>query len=318
MSLSPENLRKHCQNILQSSRIRNRVVVLCEGDLQTLQGRPSPQTYARMESLPDSNFYKACTPKFWRERIPQFFNCGDRKDVIDTYFGLLDLHSSDPENSYLNPDKLFAIVDLDLHTQNINSSFNYGFAETEEIYHDLYQKYRLTSDRLVNHKIWVTGLIHKEAYFIIPDLQDTFNELPIRPTYNGSDLNLDYLYLNMSQSISSDPDLAINFDRACRRICHCSSIDTTAIDTLEQSWITEFTSTPAPAIKTELVYTLLTIKKAKSYWNNISPSPEWTRPVSAYLDQAMLKVADFYSEQSDGEKYHLPSFFQTLYECSVT
>ncbi|WP_228060573.1 MULTISPECIES: hypothetical protein [unclassified Coleofasciculus] len=130
MSLSSEQLEQHCKTILQSRRIRNKIVVLCEGDIPKIQGRPSPQSYGRMEEMPDANFYKACVPKGWTQYRPQFFNCGDRKDVIDSYFSLLDLHNQNKDNSYLNPDKLFAVVDLDLQVQAID---NYSIFQSSEV-----------------------------------------------------------------------------------------------------------------------------------------------------------------------------------------
>ena len=91
--------------------------MLCEGDISKNQGRLSPQLYKRMEQMPDSNFYKACVPHWWSQHRPQFFNCGDRKDVIDTYFALSELHAKDSTNSYLEPNRLFALVDLDIQIQ---------------------------------------------------------------------------------------------------------------------------------------------------------------------------------------------------------
>ncbi len=67
--------------------------------------------------MPDSNFYNACVPHWWSQYRPQFFNCGDRKDVIDTYFALSELHAKDSTNSYLEPNRLFALVDLDIQIQ---------------------------------------------------------------------------------------------------------------------------------------------------------------------------------------------------------
>ena len=120
MGLSSEELQQHCQQILKQSRIKNKIVILCEGLRSNQnQGRPSPQSYKRMEQLPDANFYNACVPNSWKQYRPQFFNCGDRKDVIDTYFNLLELHNKDISNSYLNPEKLFAIVDLYNQIQKI-------------------------------------------------------------------------------------------------------------------------------------------------------------------------------------------------------
>ncbi|NES73272.1 MAG: hypothetical protein F6K24_52845 [Okeania sp. SIO2D1] len=62
-----------------------------------------------MEQMPDANFYKKCVPKTWNDKPrPQFFNCGDRADVINSYFYLLELHDYQPSLSYLNKHKLFA------------------------------------------------------------------------------------------------------------------------------------------------------------------------------------------------------------------
>jgi hypothetical protein len=140
MSLRLEQLEQHCKTILKSSRIKNKIVVLCEGDIPKIQGRPSPQSYRRMEQMPDANFYKACVPQRWNQYRPQFFNCGDRKDVIDSYSTLIKLHEQDSDDSYLDPNKLFAIVDLDLQIQTIE---NYSFTDTEAIFCALYEKFQI-------------------------------------------------------------------------------------------------------------------------------------------------------------------------------
>ena len=123
-----------------------------------------------MEKLPDANFYKACVPRWWKNYRPQFFNCGDRKDVIDTYFKLLELHKEFPNNSFLTPDKLFAIVDLDLQLHKINEK--YPFQDTDEIFYSLYEHAGVKEKDISQNRIWVTGLIHKEAYFLLPEIQD--------------------------------------------------------------------------------------------------------------------------------------------------
>jgi hypothetical protein len=53
----------HCLNIIKSSRIRGRIVVLCEGDLPQENGRLSPQLYRQNEQLQDAYFYRACVDK---------------------------------------------------------------------------------------------------------------------------------------------------------------------------------------------------------------------------------------------------------------
>ena len=101
MSLNPEQLKEHCEIILKSPIIKKKIVVLCERPIPDIEGRRSPQAYKKMEEMPDANFYKACVPRWWREKLPQFFNCGDRASVINTYLKLLKLHQQDTRNSYL-------------------------------------------------------------------------------------------------------------------------------------------------------------------------------------------------------------------------
>lgn len=139
---------------MQSRRARGKIVVLCEGDINKYKDRPSPQTYRKLEKWPDANFYKACV--WWDQYKPEFFNCGDRKDVLDTYVMLLDRHREPVADSHLDPTKLFAIVDLDIQAQEIE---NYDFSDTEEIFHDLYDGMNVNERNAARHRIWVTGLI---------------------------------------------------------------------------------------------------------------------------------------------------------------
>ena len=80
--MTEAELLEHCQTILKSRRIQGKSVILCEGDIQAVQGRRSPQTYRRLEQVPDANFYKACIPSNWTQRIPAFFNCGGTRLML--------------------------------------------------------------------------------------------------------------------------------------------------------------------------------------------------------------------------------------------
>ncbi len=313
MSLSSEQLQQHCTTILQSRRILNKIVVLCEGDIPKIQGRPSPQSYGRMEQMPDANFYQACVPQCRSQYRPQFFNCGDRKDVIDTYFTLLELHGEDSNNSYLDPNKLFAIVDLDLQIDKLDK-YSYSFADTEEIFHNLYEKFKVKDENTALHRIWVTGLIHKEAYFLTPELQSLFDNCYTSPIYKDNSLLLQDIYIDMADKISSDLDLQNNSPRVFNRISCCSGLDCSEIGKLQDSWKDQFQKAVHDTRKDELVFALLTIKKAKSYWNQIQPPSDWTRSPEVFREQLSLEIGRFYSEQSDNPKYHIPFFLKTLYE----
>ncbi|MCL1472740.1 hypothetical protein [Argonema antarcticum] len=313
MSLNPEQLKQHCDNIILSRRIKNKIVVLCEGErgIKDTKDRLSPQSYARMEQMPDANFYKACVPRWWSQYKPEFFNCGDRKDVIDTYFNLLEIHTQDNNNSYLIPEKLFAIVDLDLQLQKID---NYTFSDTEAIFCDLYGQCKVNEINANNHRIWVTGLVHKEAYFLIPDLQEVFDNIFASPLYNSNSLVLENIYLTMADAIVDDVDLKNNLPTIANRINYLSSLDCSDTDKLRDSWKAEFDNTQNDIEKNELILALLTIKKAKDYWNKIHPPTDYSSPAERFREQLLLEIGQFYSHNSSDSRYHISFFLATLYK----
>ena len=314
MSLSPEQLQEHCKAILQSRRIQNKIVVLCEGTISEIEGIKSVQAYKAMEQMPDANFYKACVPRWWRQTkqyIPEFFNCGDRKDVLDTYSTLPILHEKDTTNSYLDPDRLFAMIDLDLQLQTID---NYIFTDTEAIFRNLYEKSQVKEQNAAQHRIWITGLIHKEAYFLTPELQPIFDNCCNKPIYQGNPAVLANIYRDMADGICSDLDLQNNLQRAFDRISYCSGLDCTEITAFQASWKERFQNAVDETHKNQSIAVLLTIKKAKDYWHQIKPSGDFSREDWVFREQLSLEIGRFYSEQSSDVKSHIPFFFKTLYE----
>jgi hypothetical protein len=311
MSFNSKELEEHCQTIIKSSRIKSKIVVLCEGVISKMQGRPSPQSYKNMEQLPDANFYNACVPTWWKQKRPQFFNCGDRKDVIDTYFTLLTLHKEDSTNSYLDPDRLFAIIDLDIQVSAID---NYNFTDTEEIFRDLYEKSEVREQNAKHHRIWITGLIHKEAYFLTPELQPTFDSYLHPPIYQENPAQLTNVYWDMAEAICSDLDLQNNLQRAFDRIKYCSQLDCTEINKFQDSWKKRFKNAVDEDHKNQSIAVLLTVTKAKDYWKKIQPPVEWSRGDRVFREQLSLEIGRFYSEQSSDVKCHIPFFFKTLHE----
>jgi len=314
MSLNEGQLIKHCETIMESRRILNKIVVLCEGDVREFQDRESPQTYRKMEQTPDSNFYKACVPSWWQQKQPQFFNCGDRNDVVNTYFMLLNLNDKNSNESYLNSQKLFAIVDLDIQTQKIDD--NYPFSNTESIFNDIYEKSKINVEKAKRHHIWVTGFVHKESYFLIPELQALFDNYHTFPIYNGESLKLENIYFDMSDSISEDIDLKDNLKRACRRINYCVKLDCSDVEKLKSSWQIQFQKVKDNRQKNELISALLTVKKAKSHWNEIEPKSydSWKIEPDKFREQLALEIGRFYSQQGKNSEYHIPVFLKTLYQ----
>ncbi len=314
MSLTLDELDEHCRAILSCRLIKNRIIILCEGSIEKAEGRLLPHLYGKMEQMPDANFYRACLPRKWRAYRPKFFNCGGRTTTIATYFRLLELHEEDPVHSYLTPEKLYAIVDLDLQVQEIA---DYDFSDTEEIFSDLYNQSRVNAKNADKHRIWVTGLIHKEAYFLIPELQDVFDNLLNPPMYKDKPLNLDRVYMDMAEAIATDTDLCDNWTRACDRVRHCATLDSTKCETLRDSWKTCFQTASRPE-KLELIRALLTIQKAKNYWNQVEPPDDYSLTDTVFRDDAMLRIAEWYSNCGKDNRHHIPFLLGMLYEREFT
>jgi hypothetical protein len=309
MSFTDAELEQHCKYILAERRIKNKIVILCEGGRYTASERLSVQSYGRMEELPDANFYNACIPSYWRTGRPQFFNCGDRHDTLSTYFKSLELHSQNPELSYLSPNLLFALVDIDLHTAKIEDE-DYGFADTEEIFHDLYLDLKIQIDKLPQHRIWVTGLMHKEAYFLNPALQSIFDGYKIPIEYKENQIDLDSVYRDILNDLDRDPNLCQNFTKAIKRIRYCEHLNLQTPQLLAASW-QQLYDLPG-TIKTELIFVLLAISKSKPYWQKVmANSPARQR------EALSLQIARrFYAKQNgaDCNRHHLPCFFNYLYD----
>ena len=313
MSLNETRLKEHCLNIIKSARIRNRIVILCEGVISEVQGRRSPQLYKQMEQMPDANFYNACVPTWWKEYRPIFFNCGDRNDVLNTFFGILDLHNADRSQSFLNPDKLFAIVDLDIQFADIKE--DYKFKNTDDIFYSIYNETKINEMLLNHHRIWVTGLIHKEAYFLKPDIQEVFdNQYIIPPLYKEIPVNLENIYLDMVNNMTNDADLQIHWERVIKRISHLSNFDDMKIDKFQYSWQEEYANNQDLHYKTQLINAVLMLVKSKEYWRQILPDDNWTHSPYKFREQLSLEIGKFYSKQDCIVENHIPFFFKTLYK----
>ena len=311
MSFDTQQLEEHCHKILNSARIKNKILILCEGDLPNIKGTESPQSYSKIEQLPDANFYKACVPTLQPNQYsPVFLNCGGRATVIKTYFRLLELCSENSSQYYLNPDKLFAIVDLDNINQKIE---NYSFSSTDAIFFDLYQKFQVNPQNAPNHRIWTTGLIHKEAYFIIPDLQDFFDNCINIPYYKNNPLSLNKIYLDMAESVIDDIDIEKNFQGVKERLKDIFDSEFNDKNELKDLWIDKFNTTSKKERKDELILALLTIKKAKNFWKNIQPSEDLSIVPERFQEQLSLEIArQFYAKQSNDPKYHISYFLETV------
>jgi hypothetical protein len=300
-----------CRRIVGDPAIRRRIVLLCEGDRPMVDDDrpPSPQTRRGRKQLPDADFYDACLPRSWRNLRPRFFTCGGRSDVLKAYATLLEMHSGDPINSALSPDKLFAIVDCDFSPQTIE---NYHFPNVDEIFHSLYDRLEVRPENLINHRIFVTGLVHKENYFLIPELQPIFDAYHAPPQYRSpkkpvTPLDLSGLYQQMAQDLCHDNDLAQHWQRAHPRVAHCTVCNDADPQTFSQDWLTAFKSTTDSMEKAALAHILLTLRKAKEYWRDaIVPPSDWPPEAEAtYKDELKFAIGQFYSEHSNDPRFHI-------------
>ncbi|MFM2313924.1 MAG: hypothetical protein RLZZ04_3200 [Cyanobacteriota bacterium] len=204
---------------------------------------------------------------------------------------------------------------LDLQLHKID---DYQYSDTEQIFNALYKATQILEQTASQHFIWVTGLIHKEAYFITPNIQSVFNDSLLEPRYKNNLILLEKLYLKICHEIIEDLDLKNNYTKVVNRINYCEQIDCCNIEKFQSSWEKEFNqaiqAVDSRRIR-ELVFLLLTIRKAKKYWNQIEPARDWTRGTEKFREQLSLEIGEFYSRQDwNDPDNHIPFFFKTLYK----
>ena len=297
MSLSPEELQQHCAAIMTLAKLTHRIVILCEGNINEIKGRV--HLYRRLEIFPDANFYKACIPEWWTEKRPTFIPCGDKTDVLNTYFEL--------KSACFNEGKLFAIIDLDL--QPAKGLENYPIEDTEQLFNALYQENKPQLDNIKQNSIFITGLIYKEAYFFVPDLKELFENYPTAILFDDLPFELNAIYEKMALLFGEDNNLKTNYSIAKQRIGYLTQLDLTNLETLQLSWKTAFNSAETDE-KYALIYALLSIHQIKDYWKLIKSNSGI--PDERFKEQLTLSIGNFYAKQPRESLHHLPSFFNAL------
>jgi len=320
MPLSPEQREEFCRKILHLRRIKGCIVVLCEGDVAYIEVH-TPQQMRKLESLPDANFWRAAIPQWWRNKKPVFIPCGDRNSVLQTFRRLKEIHEQDRENSYLSPEKLFALADLDIQSADL-SEISQHFQNTEELYHKMYEGFIVNQKVITDEHIILTGWIHKEAYFLEPDLQSLFDSSDYQLTFYGDKLQLDEIYKEMAANIPEEGDIRNHYAVVQTRIKKLMEWKTGSPLQLAELYMDEFGNTANNyAEKRKLTESLFTIKKAKPCWRKISISHTWQESSEESLrDALVLEIGRFWSEkckaEQDGESvfYHMPQWFQILWK----
>ncbi|NER08050.1 MAG: hypothetical protein F6K17_38640 [Okeania sp. SIO3C4] len=307
MGFTEKELLDHCQTIVKSSRVRNKIVVLCEGGrLEEFNTRRSPSAYRQLSKVPDANFYKACIPVSWKNKRPEFFNSGSRADVLKTYFKLIELRGS-KENGFLNPNLLFALVDVDIQNADLH---NYHLPDIHAVYSSLYSDSGQSDTIEQKHKIWTTGLIHKEAYFLLPELQSVFDQFPNPITLNNKKLVLEDLYKQIASESSNDRDLEVHFENIKKRLGSLK-LNNNSVSTWKDDWLKQFSSSRSEEEKVKLVYALFSIRKAKEYWAQIS-TEEKRLTTEQLRDQLTLQIGSYFSKSKPAPYNHIANFFAFL------
>lgn len=288
--------------IARDARCRNRPVVLCEGDTPARRWpgqRPSPSSHKQCARLPDADFYRQCVPKSWRMGIPAFRNCGGRADVLRTMRGLLDLAETAPGETFVDAERLFALVDLDLQAQALDGPIG----SIAELHHALYdppspgRRVRLRRPIDRRHRVWVTALIHKEAFFIAPSMQAvlegaggfTFDGAAgdVRAMCAAAGARLD------PGSVDRDREVEALFAGVCARLGPCAAslgLDLADPGALAASWRAADRRSPGDEA---LFDALFLVTKAKPLWARVGPplARAWTRGDAAWRDQLERAVA---------------------------
>jgi len=286
-----EEINRVVNAILRSPKIMNKIVILVEGDLPPPdQGRLSPQEYAKYERFPDANFYKACVPRSWQNfRTPVFFNCGGRAEVLYAYESLLAEHATAPLDSYLSPEKLYALVDLDVQIKELPEGFRWK--TTEEVHEALYADGALKMPVDADHRIWVTALVHKEAFFVMPSISDCLLD-GVRPFWNDKPLDIREVHAELARTLAQVKDISENFDTVKTRMSRYSAgtrLACTDAACLGQSWLDQAQSANGDDYEV-LARALLSVAKAKTIWEQIRPDPACEQRPENFRDQLALKI----------------------------
>ncbi|MEN9374385.1 MAG: hypothetical protein RIR79_1937 [Pseudomonadota bacterium] len=314
MSFAKDELDEYCKKIILEPSIRNRIVILCEGKISGLKNGSGIKEFSEKEQ--DASFYYNTIPKWWKmetqgQNEPVFCICGNRDNVLYAYDIIKKKHDEAPEKSYLNPEKLFALVDIDFEKKKLP---NGAYKNLDDVYNDLYSDGTIDTSKnntikAIENKILTTGFLHKESYFFIPELSSFFER-------EGIELQGKYLYI--LNDIPNAGDFSI--DKAKKRISHHTlsvklhdKDKEKSIQEFINAWKSDFQDEAKEAVeKNKLAHILLTIAKSKNTWENIK-HPKKPEISKTYRDDLSIEFArNFYAKEPIDSLRHIPSLFRAL------
>lgn len=305
-----------CRRILNYRKIKGSLVILCEGNRAYLNIH-TPQQISQLEQVEDANFWRKTIPYWWRNKQPVFVPCGGRSDVLRIKLRLIELHNEDPENSYLSPDKLYALIDLDIQSANLNN-FSHQYSTTEDLYYGIYENDLINTDPIQESKTIITGWIHKEAYFLEPDLENYLINKGFELSYQSDPLTFNKIYQEMIDNIINDPDINKNLLIVIKRIQPELTLDKDDIINLKEELKNAYHNPYlTPETRRKLINIMLKIIKAKPFWKKIKVNDPYLPPSQA-KDNLILAIADFYAEscpiieETMTNFYHIPQWVRYL------
>lgn len=314
MPITTENLIELI--VKKSSHIKGKAVILCEGNIQGLQRRRNPQAYRQLDQLPDANFYTRCLPKRMRKsKKPVFIPCGSRNEVIKTFHGLHDHLSKEEhkQNSYLDIDKLFALIDLDIQNVFLSDSQGFKFHDGVSCSESLHEKtFDLPSFKLnpsQKQNVFATGFIHKEAYFMSQLLHEFYSNYHMDLVINEQDFSLFDTLVKIVEVSKEDNDLIANFELVKRRLNHMQFSGESVGELVQYLKLNYLKSIPSLNAESDLI---LLVCKAKTVWEGIRQKDDGL-PHIRFKEQLVLQIGDFYS-QLESNKCHLVEIFEYIYE----
>ena len=121
----------------------------------------------------------------------------------------------------------------------------------------------------------------------------------------------------MINSLSQDKAITTNFKTVQNRLENLCFIEANgeeiSPEQLQTIFKEKFQNAKDEEQKRKIILTLLTIKNAKiDYWEKIKTPKNWPHKSKIFREQLLLKIATFYSKQSNDPKYHIPYFLETV------
>lgn len=143
----------------------------------------------------------------------------------------------------------------------------------------------------MDHRIWVTAFVHKEAFFVLPGSASVWAD-GVTPYFMNDPLELPALYRAAAHGLKADKDVERNLHHMTARLGRFvagARLNCACTDDLADSWLSEYVRTGDDE---QLIRALLAIAKIKRIWCQVMPDPRFSdeMPADGFRDQLALKI----------------------------